>query len=132
MEYGVASLFAPACLWALAEVSRLRANEAILVLLLSERRLTALKRGLSRLMSDCVIDAVSAILAFALVGDNEWAAPVCVGWLLCNSKNVAIFFVPEWQPKSLKRCLRGHALLGVACVKATSCYVETSTDAGMG
>lgn len=79
MEYAVANLFMAVCLSTLAESGRLRANEKLMVPVLSEMREKALKCRLLRPTRDCAIDPVSAVLAFLRDGEIDWAALDCVG-----------------------------------------------------
>lgn len=67
-----------ACLWALTDDCQLRANEGVLVPVSGEMRTDVQKHGLCRLISDCTVDPVSAILAFARAEEFDWAAPECV------------------------------------------------------
>lgn len=82
-KYGVANLFIPACLWSLAERGRFCKNEGGLVPLSNENemRMKVLKRRLLRLISDYAVDPVAAILVFACIGEIDWAAPGCLGWI---------------------------------------------------
>lgn len=76
--YGVADLFMPVPLQAITEGSRLRANDQVPLSPWSQMRANVLARGLSRLISDCAVDPVAAILAFAHLDEIDWTAPDCV------------------------------------------------------
>lgn len=67
-EYGVANFRMAAHLWTLAEVGRLRANEEVPVPFPIKMRADVLKRGLSRRYSNCAVDLVAVVLAFAHAG----------------------------------------------------------------
>lgn len=77
-DYGIADLLLPARLRALTDGDRYCANERVLVPLSSTIRADVLKRGLPRLNSDCTVDLVAAIVAFARLSKIDWAALDCV------------------------------------------------------
>lgn len=62
----------------LAAGARLSANEGVLVLLSNKMRANVLGRGLLRLIKDCAVYRVAAILAFARLDEIDCAAPDCV------------------------------------------------------
>lgn len=128
--YVVVHLFMPAYLRTSTKGDLLCANKNAFVPLLRKMRVDVHKRDLLRLISDCTVDPVSAILAFTRVGKIDWAAPDCVGRFLYDSKVVAIFSVPERQTKNLKRVLRVDSLLGVVYVKVAR-YMKEFSNAGM-
>lgn len=66
-EHGAVDLFLPACLLALITDGGERKNAGVFAPLHCERRAYFFKRGLLRIISDCVVDQVAAILAFARV-----------------------------------------------------------------
>lgn len=66
-----------AWLWASTDNGHPRANEEVLVLLTHKMRVEFLKRGVLRLISDCTVDPVSAILVFALASEFDWAGLYC-------------------------------------------------------
>lgn len=41
-----------------------------------------LKHRISHIVSDCAVDPVAAILAFARVGETGWRVPDCLCWIL--------------------------------------------------
>lgn len=94
-KYGVADLSMPARLQSLPEGSRLCASEGALPPLPSELRTEVLKCVFLRLICNCTVDPVSAILVFSRVGEINWATPDFIGWLLYAFKNTTIISVPE-------------------------------------
>lgn len=78
-EIGVVDLSMPVSLWALNESGRLRANDGVLITLPTEMSANVLKRDLLRLICDCTVNPVSAILLFARARKISCVAPDCVG-----------------------------------------------------
>lgn len=64
-KYGAADVFLPARLRALASNGRLWATEGVLVRLPRKMRANVLKRGTLRIIGNCAVDVVAAILDFA-------------------------------------------------------------------
>lgn len=117
-ENSVADLFIPVVFQPLSEGGRLCANKGVLETVLGEMRVVLLKRGLSRLTSDCTMDSVSGILIFAPAGEVHQVPSGCVGWFLYDNKGAPINSVSEWQTKSFKRDLRADSLSRVVLEKA--------------
>lgn len=109
-EYGVAKLFMPARRWTLIENGRLCANEGVSVPLPSKIRANILKRGITRVLNDCAVDLIAAILAFPRAGEIDRKAPNNVACFLYGIAKAVMFSAPEWEAKSLKWCLCGDAL----------------------
>lgn len=97
MDYGAADLFLPARLQALVKDGRLRVNEGVLVPLSGKMRADFLKRGLLRIICDCAVDPVAAILAFTRASGIDWAAPDCLKWSLYDFVDEITIYVLEWQ-----------------------------------
>lgn len=76
-----------------------------------------MKRELLRIISDCAVDPVSVILAFARAGETDWTPRCCPVWFLYDFADATIISVPEWQVESLKRALCGDAVHGVVHAK---------------
>lgn len=66
--YGTASLYQPARLWAMTGVGRLCVIVVVLALLPGKMRAIFIKRGIFHIIRDCMLDLLSAILAFARAG----------------------------------------------------------------
>lgn len=113
------------------ENGHLRTNERVLVPLPIEMRANILKRVLLHTTSDCAMDPVAAIIAFASAGEIDWTAPNFVGWFLYDSVDAATTSIPEWQTKSLKRGFCGSAIPKVANAKVAPDYLKNTRDAGM-
>lgn len=120
----------PARLRTLPKGVRLRANEKDLVALSSKIRANVLKRELLRRFSDCVVDPMAAILAFARLSKIDWETHDCVRCHLYKVADAAIISVPKWQTKCMKRGLRSDALPGVTHAEAV-CYVKEFCGACM-
>lgn len=128
---GIAELFMSVCLRALTANGQLGANDGVLVPLTSKMKAEVLNHGLSRLISDCSVDTLSAIVAFARAGEVHRAAPDVFGLLLYDFADAAIIFVPEWLTRGLKQSLHGETLPGNVHVTVMSRYVNKFRDAGM-
>lgn len=94
-EYDAADLFHPARLWMLTKDGRLWTIERILALLSGEMRAIILKHGLLRIISDCLVDSVSAIVAFARADKTHWTAPDCLNWFLYDFTVTIIISEPK-------------------------------------
>lgn len=98
-------MFLPTHLWVLAQDGCLRAKERVLVPLSNKMRAEVLNCGLLGFVSDCAVDPVAAILAFARAGKIDRTASDCVGWFLYDNADAVIIFVLERQAKSLNGVL---------------------------
>lgn len=123
-QYNVAELFIPARIQTLSEGGCLQANGGFLVRLPSEMRASTLKRGLLRLINDCTVAPLYAILDDLRAGESDWSAPNCIGWVTYDFKNRVIVSVPEWQTQGWKQGLRRDTLLGVVHTKVVPRYME--------
>lgn len=130
-EYGTADLFLPARLRALSEDGSTRANEEALPPLPCKMRDGIVKRGLLRIISDCTVDLVPAILAIAHAGEIDGPHPtVWTGACLTLQMRLSSLYLNGRQ-KNVKHGLRGDALSAVVHAKVERRYADESRDAGM-
>lgn len=59
------------------------------------------------------MDLVAALLAFARLGEVDWAAPNAVGWFIYDFSDAVIVSVPEWRAAGFKRGRCGKTVLAV-------------------
>lgn len=102
-------MFLPARFLALDENSRTYLKRDELAPLPCEVRANIHKRGLLRIISDCAVNLVSAMFAFARPGEIDWTAADCMQWFSCDLADTTIISVPNGQKKILKLGFRGKA-----------------------
>lgn len=125
MKYGVTDLVLLAYLRASTDDGCIRANDKVVVSLPCKMRANSLKRWLSRITRDFVVDLVAAILAFASTGEIDRTLPDYLGWLLCQITETMIISVPKCQATSLKRERHGDAFLE-PFMRRSYCNISTS------
>lgn len=96
VEYGTDDLFLPARLQSTAKVCHARANIRVLASLPCKMRASNPKHGGLRIVSDCAVDPVSAIFAFARAGEIDGTPLDCLGWFPYDFADATIIFVSEW------------------------------------
>lgn len=94
-------------------------------------RATILKCVILRIISDCAIDLVAALSAFARAGKIDQTVPDCLAWFLNDFADATIISVPEWQAKISKLGSCGIFFPGPVYTKVVSRFVEEFLDAGM-
>lgn len=77
-----------------------------------------------RIISDCEVDQVSAILAFTRAGQIDRTAPKSPDWFLYDFTAATLISVSEWNAASYKKGPRGETVVNVLYPRATSRYVE--------
>lgn len=81
-EYAVPHLFLPACLLTLTDHGHLRANKRVFVPLPCKLRAIIVMPALLRILRDCAVDSVGAILVSARAGEIDCLVSDVMGWLL--------------------------------------------------
>lgn len=91
--YDAADLFWPARLRTLVDDSRACEYKWVLAPHSGEMKTSILIRSLLRINSDCAIDAVVTIIAFARAGKIYLTVPDCLSWILYKLADATIIFV---------------------------------------
>lgn len=94
-------------------------------------KVNILNFGLLRIIRNCAVDLVAAILSSACSGETDWIVSNCLGLFLYDLVNVTIVLVPEWQAQGSKERTRGNAFPGIDHVEGVFRYVEEFRDAVM-
>lgn len=93
--YGVANLIWKSFVQALTDGGRLLAKEGVIVTIPCKLRANILKHVSLLISKDCMVDLVSAILAFAQDGEADWTVSDCLNWFLFDLAKATIMSAPE-------------------------------------